>query len=329
MIDMINKLRNFILVFFAFLTFLGFKAAAQDTQVTAKLDRTTIRIGDQVKLHLTVSQQKKEQVVFPVLADTLSSKMQVVSSSKTDTIIDKNDQNSITVTRSYLITSFDAGQYKIAPFKFIKGNDTLKTEELLLDVASVKVDTTKSIYDIKQPLAVSYSFMDWLRDNWLYVLITLIIIASIGGLIYYLVQRARNKPVIEVAKPVIPIHTLALNKLNELRDKKLWQRGEVKEYYIELTDVIREYLEKRYAIKTQEKTTDEIFEGLQHADITAEDKNMLFQLLRNADLVKFAKGNPVAFENEQSMLNAVELVSKTQKTERSVNTEGGTEGEHI
>lgn len=326
---MINKLRNFTLVFFALLAICSATAAAQDRQVTAKLDRSTIRIGDQVKLHLTVFQQKKEQVVFPVLADTLSSKVQVLTSSKTDTIIDKNDQNNITVTKSYLITSFDGGQYTIAPFKFIKGKDTLKTDELHLDVASVKVDTTKSIYDIKQPLTVSYSFWDWLRDNWHVIVFTLIAVALIGGVIYYFYKRAKNKPVVEVPKPVIPIHTLALNKLNVLRDKKLWQQGEVKEYYIELTDVIREYLEKRYLIKTQEKTTDEIFKSLSNADIEAESKKMLFELLRNADLVKFAKGNPVALENEQSMVNAVDLVKKTQKTERLGNIEGGAAGEHI
>lgn len=329
MIDMINKLRNFTAVFFALLAFSGFKAAAQDTQVTAKLDRTTIRIGDQVKLHLTVFQQKKEQVVFPVLADTLSSKVQVVSSSKTDTIIDKNDINHITVTKSYLITSFDGGQYTIAPFKFVKGGDTLKTDELHLDVASVKVDTTKAIYDIKQPLAVSYSFWDWLKDNWYWVFFPLLALVLAGGLIYYFYKRAKNKPVFVAPKPAVPVHTLALNKLNELRDKKLWQQGEVKEYYIELTDVIREYLEKRYLIKTQEKTTDEIIEGLGNADIAAENKNMLLQLLRNADMVKFAKGKPVALENEQSMVNAMDLVLKTQKTEQLANTEGGAAGEHI
>ena len=185
------------------------------------------------------------------------------------------------------------------------------------------VDTTKAIYDIKQPLAVSYSILDWLRDNWLWVVIPIVIILIIFGVIRYLRNRPKVEKVFEEAKPIIPIHTLALNKLQELRDKKLWQSGYVKEYHIELSDVIRDYLEKRYAVKTHEKTTDEIFAGLKNKDISAENKNMLRQILALADLVKFAKEKPLPDENEQSIDNATSFVSQTQKMEQPLNTEGG------
>jgi hypothetical protein len=125
-------------------------------------------------------------------------------------------------------------------------------------------------------------------------------------------------------------HTIALGKLQELRDKKLWQQNEVKHYYSELSDVVREYLEKRYAIKTHEKTTDEIFAGLKYMNIADEDRNKLSQILLLADLVKFAKEKPLPADNEQSMDNAISFVLDTQQpVEPPKNTEGGSAGEPV
>lgn len=318
---MLKKFVNYILVPLVLISCFYGKAAAQDIQARAKLDMSTIRIGDQAKLHLSVEQPSKEQVSFPKLADTLTGKVQVISSGKQDTIRDQNNPDRITVTKSIIITSFDAGDYTIPAFVFSTKTGDVKTNEIELSVQSVKVDTTKAIYDIKQPLAVSYSFMDWLKDNWHWIVLGVVIILSIAGIIWYLQKRKNNKPAIIIPEPVIPVHTIALNKLKALRDKKLWQQNEVKQHYIELSDVIREYLEKRYQIKTQEKTTDEIFEGLENVEITAENKQMLHHLLMTADLVKFAKEQPLPLENEQHIETAIDFVHKTYHTEKAVNAE--------
>lgn len=161
---------NYILISLLILTGLNFRAAAQNVQVEAKIDQTTIRIGDQTKLHLTVHQPVKELVNFPKLTDTITGKVMVVSAGKPDTSVDKNNQGSITVNQTYIITSFDAGTYVVPSFSFGTKAGVLKTNQLTLDVETVKVDTTKAIYDIKQPLIVSYTFLDWLRDNWYWVL---------------------------------------------------------------------------------------------------------------------------------------------------------------
>ena len=338
---MISKFLNYILVLIVFISCFGFKAEAQDIQVMAKLDQTMVRIGDQTKLHLTVEQPAKEQVNFPKLTDTLTGKVQIIASSKIDTIYDKNDHNKITVTQSFTVTCFDAGTYAIPSFSFGSKSGVLKTNELTLDVQSVKVDTTKSIYDIKQPLAVSYTFMDWLRDNWYLVVIPIIVVLLIIGLIWYLRKRPKRALPVVAPKPGLPFYTITLNQLKELKDKKLWQQNEVKQYYSELSDVLREYLEKRYQIKTQEKTTDEIFDGLKIVDLAPENKEMLRQLLKLSDLVKFAKEKPLPIENEESIEKAIDFVLKTQQAVVSANhrpsatsvkpgnIEGGNAGEHI
>jgi hypothetical protein len=313
----------YILVQLLFLACSANSSTAQNIQAEAKIDQQTIRIGDQTKLRLVVHQPVKEHVNFPKLADTVVGKVQVVGAPKIDTLIDQNNRSQETVTQSYTITGFDAGTYNIPSYSFGTAAGVVKTNELTFQVVSVKVDTTKSIYDIKQPLTVTYTFVDWLRDNWYWVALPLVIMAAIAGIIIYFKTRPKKEVVAPVVKNIMPTHVIALNQLKVLKEKKLWQQGEVKQYYIELSDILREYLEKRYVIKTHEKTTDEIFASLRHLDLGQDNKQMLRQILVMADLVKFAREHPLPAENEQVMENAMLFVSKTQQSDQVVEIEGG------
>ncbi|MDP9077457.1 MAG: BatD family protein [Bacteroidota bacterium] len=322
---MINKCFFKFLLLIALSTGFAFNVNAQITVVEAKLDQPTIRIGDQTKLRLIVHQSLTEKVNFPKLADSIAGKVQIVSS-KLDTVFDKDDPKRKIVTLSYVITSFDQGTYTIPAYEIGSSAGVLKTNELTLMVQTVKVDTTKAIYDIKQPLTVSYTFWDWLKDHWVWVVIGLAIILIIGGVIWYLKKRPKVEKVVkEAARPEIPPHTIALNKLQQLRDRKLWQQDAVKEYHSELSDIIREYLEKRYVVKTHEKTTDEIFAALKYMDIANEYRVKLNQVLILADLVKFAKERPLPVDNELSMENAMSFVLKTQQVFVPQQAEGGSE----
>lgn len=316
-----NRFFNYILALLL-LTCLSYNAGAQNIQAEAKLQQYTIRIGDQTKLFLSVHQPVKEHVNFPKLADTITGKIQVVNINKPDTTYDQNDHNSLTVTQSYTITCFDAGTYTIPSFSIGTAGGVLKTNELTLQVETVKVDTTKAIYDIKQPISVSYTFLDWLKDNWYWIVFPLLGIALLIGLIWYLRKKPKVETVVQVSKPTIPPDVTALRQLKELKNKKLWQQEEVKQYHIELSDIIREYLEKRYAIKTHEKTTDEIFAGLKRMAITDENKSKLKHILVLADLVKFAKEKPLPAENEESLEIAIDFVVATKQTDKPA-PEGG------
>jgi len=317
-----NRFFNYIITL-AFLTCLYYRADAQNVKAEAKLQQYTIRIGDQTKLFLSVTQSAKEHVNFPKLTDTIISKLLVVHPNKADTVYDQKDRSLMTVTQSYTITSFDAGTYTMPPFSIGTANGVVKTNELTLLVQSVKVDTTKAIYDIKQPIQVKYTILDYLKDNWYWIVLPLVALALIAGLILYLRKRPKSQVVVQAPKPQVPAHIIALNQLKELRDKKLWQQDEVKQYYIELSDIIREYLEKRFAIKTHEKTTDEIFVSLRHMSISNDNRNKLRQILVLADLVKFAKERPLPNENEQSIEIAMDFVSATQPVAKVAATEGG------
>lgn len=312
---------NYTLLIF---TLIGYSASAQNIQVDARLQDYTIKLGDQTKLFLVATQPAKARVDFPKLGDTITSTVQVVSTGKADTVIDQKNKGQITVTQSYVITSFDAGVHTMPAFSFIVNGSTLKTGELTIQVQNVKVDTTKSIYDIKQPIAVSYTIWDWLHDHWVWIVIGLLVVGAVVGLGYYLGNRKAKQPVVEVKKPTIPAHTVAIEKLKALQTKKLWQAGETKLYYSELTDILREYLERRYGIKTYEKTTEEIITSLKSTQLNADNLGKLQRILVTADLVKFAKEQPAPHENDEVLEKSLDFVVKTQQSATpAANTEGG------
>jgi hypothetical protein len=308
-----KKILNFCCLLVIMLCFgMSRQGLAQEIKVSARLDKTSILLGDQTVLRLSAELPLNRRVSFPMLADTLSAKVQIVSAGRTDTLTDKNRPGIQVISRDYVITSFDPGLQMVPALTFQSGGKTYATEALPLEVKAVAVDTTKAIYDIKQPLAVSYTFMDWLRDNWPWVLAGLAILLALIGLWYYFRKIRKPKPVAEKHVPLVPEHIVALQRLAALQDKKLWQQGEVKAFYIELTDIIRVYLEKRYLISAQEQTTEEILAGLQGAKIPSESRNSLKELLLLADLVKFAKAQPDSMENERSIDEANSFVKNTQ-----------------
>jgi len=303
------KRHFYTLISILFLLGTAISGRAQQVQVEASLHQVSIKIGEQTTLHLIAHIPAKSAIIFPALADSIG-KIQIVNIAKPDTVIDKNNSGQETITQNYTVTGFDAGSYKIPIYTFRTPTASYTTDSLLLEVTTVPVDTTKSIYDIKQPFAVSYTFWDWLKDNWPWVAIPLALILIAIGIVYYLKHRPK-KEVVKEKEIILPDYAIALNKLYALRDKKLWQQNEVKQYHIELTDTIREYLEKRYRIQAHEQTTDEIFAGLKYKDIQEANLARLRQILTLADLVKFAKEKPEAAENELSLDNAIDFIEQT------------------
>jgi hypothetical protein len=306
-----GNMKYFKITLFIFLLLTGFcfKANAQYVKVESQADRLSMPIGDQTILHVSASLPLKTDITFPEIADSIG-KIKIVKSLKTDTVVDKNNPNLETISHNYTITSFDTGVYVLPQFTFHTKAGDIKTGTITLQIKSVPVDTTKAFYDIKEPIAVSYNLWDWLKDHWVIVVIVLAIILIALGIFYYIKNKPKTVEQVEAAR-VYTIDEIAIIKLNELNDKKLWQQGDIKLYHIELTEILRDYLEKRYQIQAHEQTTDEIFAALKNRGLTKESSNILLQILQLADLVKFAKQQPTAYENEQSMENAIIFIQQT------------------
>ncbi len=280
---------------------------------TAKLDTNRIAIGAQAALQIkvflpaSIIDQNGKFVQWPVLTDSIN-KIEIVEVSKIDTVFSK-DQKTVSLTQNLQITCFDTGFFVIPPLRFLKNGDSARifeTQALLLEVKSIQIDTTQAIKDIKPPLEAPYTFKEALP-----YIIGIVLLAIIFVLIYlYFKKRKKKEATIEKIPEVLP-HILALEKLEELKQKKLWQEGKTKLYHTLITEIIRIYLENRYNINALEQTSEEIIISCRSLAINTESKIKLEQVLVLADLVKFAKTQPLPSENDLSHANAVEFVKST------------------
>ncbi|QBN19428.1 BatD family protein [Flavobacterium nackdongense] len=275
-----------ILLYFLFTT----AVFAQQKQVTTSIDTTKNKIGAEFKLTLKTNVDTLSKVVFPNAKNFGA--LEVIYSYPIDTIL-KNDRYEL--VKRYGLTQFDSGKYTIPSIKILINNKPFLSDSIKVEVANVVVDTLKQkMYDIKDIVPANES-SDW----WKYVLFVLLI-AGIAAFIYWFV-KLRQKKVIEEEIYKTPIEK-ATSLLNSLEKKELWQHGEVKAYYSELTDIVRNYIEEAIEIPAMESTTSELIEGLQMASkkkkmkLSKETIDNLFVVLKQADLVKFAKSKPMDFE---------------------------------
>src|ERR1051325_9077619 len=313
-------LLSFELLFFLLLPVSIF---SQNITATATLDTNAILIGQQTKLKLKVeykTDQGELKIEFPKIADTIIKQIEVVSRSKVEKYVpDSSDMTRMAQEQTLIVTSFDSGYYAIPPFKFIVNGDTSKaaeTEALLLSVNTVAIDTTKNIKDIKPPIEVPFSWKEYLP----YVYWGLGGLAVLAGIIllvrYYQKKRKAKAIVPEIIIPKIPPHVTALERLEKLKEEKLWQQGKLKQYHSEISEILRQYIEHRFYIPAMEQVTDEILYAFRTADAPEEQKMKLRHTLILADLVKFAKELPLPNENEQSWMNAYEFVMATKIEEK-------------
>ncbi len=263
---------------------------AQQKQVLTSIDTTKNKIGAEFKLTFKTSVDTASKVVFPNLRNFGT--LEVIQSYPIDTI-KKNDRYEL--IKKYGLTQFDSGRYTIPSVKILINNKAFLSDSLKVEVADVKVDTLKQkMYDIKDIISTNES-SDW----WKYLL-GLALIVGLGALGYwYFKKRQKEKIEQEIYKTPIEKATTLLNNLEK---KELWQHGEVKEYYSELTNIVRNYIEEAIEIPAMESTTSELIEGLKVASqkkkmkLSKETIDNLFVVLKQADLVKFAKSKPMDFE---------------------------------
>ena len=317
----------FILLFI--IGFVNFQSHAQNVVASAKLDSTSkILVGDQVKLKVQFTFPTSTKILWPDLKDTLTKHIEIINRSKIDTV--KSDNKNLTLKQTITINSFEYGAFYIPKinFKYKKNkNDTAFTEVLTDSIFiysnTIPVDTTKAIRDIKGPLSVPITFKEVLP-----YIVAIVIIAILVWLVLWIIRkRKKGESLFGRAKPKLPAHIEALAALEELRNKKLWQNNKTKEYYTELTDIIRIYIVGRYNILAMEMTTDEIMVAIFPFMIQETLRKKFKEMLTIADLVKFAKANPLPNEHDGCLDTAFEFVNATKPVEVVENNSG--EKDHV
>jgi hypothetical protein len=287
-------------------------AVAQTAVIKASIDSTQLLIGEQTKIRLEIAAGKDSPLQLPLPVDTIIKGIEVLEISKIDTIDIGN--NRIQLKYDFLVTSFDSALYLMPPFKLIAGTDTAYSNELALKVSTLPVNTeSQQIYDIKDIDNPSFVLWDYL---W-YVLYPLFGLCLLGG-IAYLIYRLKTKKSLlpfKKAEVILSPHMIAINALDSIKAKKLWQQGRVKEYHSEITDTLRIYMERRFSIPAMEQTSGEILGKLKRISQVDYVYDDLKQILLLGDFVKFAKYQPLPDENELSMMNAYLFVNGTKMEE--------------
>jgi len=306
---MLAKNRILLLILAVFVS--SYSAVSQ-ISVEVKMDTSMLLIGDHTKVTFEAIVPQDMQVEFPLYTDTIIGELEVLDILLNDTTVKNNLQY---LAQQYLVTSFDSGWFVIPEQKFVLRNgdwiDTLYSKPIYFGVMPMPLDTanTNAIADIKAPIDAPVTFMEALP--YAGGGFGILIILFLAYLLY--MKYAKKQPVfVKKEKPKEPAHVIAFRDLDKLKEEKLWQQGKNKEYYSELTDIVRTYIEDRYDINAMELTTDEIIhEVISGKIIEKELKDQLFDTLVRADFVKFAKATTLADENDASMKFAYEFVIKT------------------
>ena len=299
--------------------------AQQPVVVEATMDSSVLWMGEQTLIHLSLTQDAGVTVIPPQIESpgVLTEGVEVVDLSQPDTT--RLNNNRLQIKQEVLVTSFDSGFYYIPPFKYVIEEDTFATESLSLKIVPVDVPeeaTAADVKDIKNVVAPPFVLWDFV-PAWLLILIVAVVLIAVA---VYFVARYYKQRKVEAAIPPekrIPPYELAMQELKQLRESKLWQQGQEKQYYTRLVDILREYIDSRFGINAMEMTSSQILAALQRNKDTKEVNKYLNEILSMADFVKFAKMRPMPDDNERVMHRAVDFVELTRPQSQADAAEEG------
>jgi len=290
------------------LLFSIFHATAQTTpNVDSSVDTTFIKIGEQIGFTMTIEADTTAQVVFPEGQTFLP--LEVVESFPVDTL-KKIDR--LTLQKLYTLTQFDSGVYVLPRQRVLINDQNFFTDSLRINVATVPVDTlTQNLYDIKPIIEVEKSSFEFWK-----ILVGLGIFLIIGGLVYWFFIRKKELTE-EEKEALLPPFDRALLELKKLENSKYLIQSEYKQYYSELTTIVRSYLEEDVHVSALESTTDQLITKMEllkdsgELDLDHDTIAQFKRVLQTADLVKFARSKPPTSTAEQDREAIEQIVVKT------------------
>lgn len=294
-------------------------AFADTPRIKVTLDSAYITMGRQTGVNVTVVDHAATpgQLIFS--PDSLPKEVELVSDRAPQISSRQLPEGGNEIKAQYLIQSFDSGAYTIPPIAYVNGSDTVFGNELTLKVVPVDVKEDDPMIGEAPTEEIKSKWFDWIpdfiTDNWVLILLGILII--IGAICAYLIFSKRIKIEVKPKRKVIPPYDLAISQLNQLRSEQLWEKGQEKAFYTELTDILREYIDNRFGINAMEMTSAQIIKALKSNEQTKMSKDLMQQILEIADYVKFAKVTPLRDDNIRSFDAAYKFVEDTKPVEQS------------
>ena len=287
---------------------------------TAILDTNTILIGDQIELNISVELNLNEEYNWPEFTDSVYKKVEIIS--KSDLKEDTTEESKI-ISQQITLTCFDSGSYYLPPIIF---NKNKRTKGLILNVNTIAINDSSAMMDIT-PTKIGTED-DFTKEEiqekeeeekkkkfWMRIaLIIGILTAIIYSLLPLMNKYKKEENTIIETEIVVAPNIIALNKLQNLKKQKLWQKGELKKYYSELSLISREYTENRFCFQALELPTSEIIKHLKQLD--SEILSKLESILRQADNIKYAKGESTEKQNIENMELSIQFINATKLVEK-------------
>lgn len=277
--------------------------AANAASLKASIDSTTVVQGSKAALKLEILKNGDAGQIVDAPEIGAEYFGVEIADLKIDTIDHGNGR--IELDYNYTIQAFDPGTVTLPPFRFAIDDDTINSETVTLKVLEVDLDTLTDINPMESVVSVPTRWYDIIPDWWLWIFVG---VAAVGVIACCILLFRRKKGLI--SKPVIitPPYDLAVMRLNDLQAKKLPQSGRDKEYYTELTEILRQYLDGRFGINAMEMSSTQIIDTLRHNKETRPGSDLMKQILEIADFVKFAKVRPLPDDNIKAFNSALKFV---------------------
>ena len=288
--------------------FIVVNVQAQTISVAAYTDTTDYLVGDFINYEIEVVTRKNIEVISPILPNTLI-QFELIAREEP---ITTEDEKSKTTIYKFIIAGYDSVRAVIPPVvvKYRTADDTsfkkIITESVVIHIHTVPVLTAEEIKDVKSPITIPYNWK-WLL---LWAAIVLLIIVA-GYYSYKKYKQKKSERPVEKKIIIIPPYVKALIALENLESERLWQKGFVKDYHSRITEIIRNYFEERFDLPAMELTTTETIHHLKSIKEKEKILDITYDFLSNADLVKFAKFQPLEQVNEEMMKQAKEIIQST------------------
>lgn len=322
-------MRNLRYIFVSILLFVTLTATAQSVapKVTASVEPDSVMIGDRFILTIDVEKDLVQSIFFPSFQsenlekEKTAPSLECIVDHAVDTL--KRDGRKLLLRKRYTLAAFDEGIYNLGRPSVLYADknivDTLygAKDSLRIVVKTFKIDSTSVLCDLKPQKAMPFRFGEISGYLSVALLVLALAVVAIWLLARHLAKRGKSLTDLFKPEPPLPPHIVAIAALEELQNQKLWQNNKHKEYYSALSDILRTYLDGRFGVGAMEMTTDEIIDAIADIELPQKSAMDLVSVLRDADLVKFAKAMPEASENESAYSKVYYFVEETKPVEIS------------
>lgn len=299
---------KFLRLIFIWILFSTTFVSAQNITVSATTDTSIYKVGDFIKYQIEITHVKGVTTYLPSVKDSIKTLEYI------QTLLPEKKEvaNKVIERYNFIFSKYDSSQVTIPSItiEYVDlGGSTrrsIKTNPITITVRTIPVNVQEDIRDVKEPMKLP---LNWLLIGLIVLGIFALLVAAYFIYQYYKKKNALKENIITEVK--IPPHEIALAKLLELEQKKLWQNGFVKQYHSEVTEIVRQYFEDRFNFRALEMTSAEILAVLSYMEEGKKIVGISDNFFSNADLVKFAKFEPMPKVNEEMMRQAYEIVNQT------------------